>query len=733
MAPDASPPVEADEVIVTTTATSSPTNPFETATTAEDDANDDDRSVHSAASLALREDFIRLTTTPSVTDDQEEEEEEEDPANNNSNLKPSLAQASTTPKLLWILIPLLCLVAHALFVMGQTLPMWKLSLAAENISVWANATTSKSQWAYTALGLPYESHWELHHNQNRTVETFTYGFAVRELWQAKGMGGVAVPRLAAGLLVLASGIWPHGKLVLLQYAWWSQGRIAQAPAQRTRALGWLALLGKWSLADVLVVCVMVGVLNLEWSLDPPTMKEGIENHLQTLLRIAPLVWKDHDICTHILHFSTKDCGSKKLSYTEQVKCKACKSFVREAFDKPDFVQKHGKPVLEGVATNGGGQVRLSVVGLNGIYYFCAAVSLSILLSVVVEWYNHKYVAAHYRQAPPSHASRRRGQRDRHALSLHEESDEERANSTISDISEPLLGDTDDEDGGFQALEIMEDDQSVLSYVIHRTTSSPTYQCFQCDHLVPIGAVAFVYLAIYLPSMERHVGGAIPKLMRDILGVELDKTYSLQTLKETCGAAGGMDLFLQATFGLFIVVGPLLRAILVFIVAMSKSSGSNTQRIRSLLVSFSNFLAAFCAWEVFLIGLVMVGLIMPSATSTILDKPACRELSGDGTSCLQVDFLRVPSAFACLVTGFLLVGGLAIHVSMEDQNERFLLENSRFGRAAPSDDQYYVEVASGDADENAAETPDDEVVPDDPRRRGSNEDAAVATMIEEEAV
>ena len=729
------------------------TNPFELATTEsqqpeEDEDDDDDQSVHSAASLALRQDFIRLTTQ-SVTEEEDDDDDDEGAdLLNTSNLtggssprrgRPSLAGAPSTPKICWLFLPLFCLLAHALFAMGQTLPMWRLSLTAEDISVWANATSGTSQWAYKALDLPQHAHFGM--DQNTTVQTFTYGFAVRELWEAKGMPGTTVPRIAAAMLVLASGIWPHLKLILLQFTWWTSGQMAQAPQQRTRALSWLALLGKWSLADVLVVCVMVGVLNLEWIIEPTKMKAGIMDHMQTLLQIAQLIWKDHEICTKFLHFETSDCGASTLSVVEKLKCRGCKTFVHEAFDRPEWVQKHGKPVLKDIATSGGGAVRLSVVGMHGIYYFCAAVCLSVLLSVVVEWYNHRYMATlrqDYRRRHGPLSSRN------HSLSLLMDDEERPAvSSQVSDISEPLLGpgehdeDGDDDDMGFQAMEIMEDDQSVLSYVIQRTTASPAYKCFQCQHIVPMLAVAFVYLAIYLPSMERHVGGAIPKLMRDILGVELDKAYSLQTLKETCGAAGGWDLFLQATFGLFIVVGPLLRAVLVFVVAMSKSSGSNTQRIRSLFVSTSNFLAAFCAWEVFLVGLIMVGLIMPSATSTILSNKACRQLSDEGTSsCLQVHFFRVPSAFACLVTGFLLVGGLAIHVSLEDQHERMLLENheGRIAAAAPNnavnaDGQYYVEVASGGDDGN-----DEDGAAEDPRRRaGANEHGGVATMIEQENV
>jgi len=57
----------------------------------------------------------------------------------NSVLTSSLAFSKSTPCLMKILMPLLCIGCHALFYYGQTAPMWKLRTYAE-IDVWANAT-----------------------------------------------------------------------------------------------------------------------------------------------------------------------------------------------------------------------------------------------------------------------------------------------------------------------------------------------------------------------------------------------------------------------------------------------------------------------------------------------------------------------------------------------------------------------------------------------------------------
>ena len=65
----------------------------------------------------------------------------------------------------------------------------------------------------------------------------------------------------------------------------------------------------------------------------------------------------------------------------------------------------------------------------------------------------------------------------------------------------------------------------------------------------------------MDTMERLVYGAGPKLLHEILGVDWERGYSFQSLMWTTGAAGGWDYMLMGTFGLFCVVGPVVRAAL----------------------------------------------------------------------------------------------------------------------------------------------------------------------------
>ena len=292
---------------------------------------------------------------------------------------PSLARSGSVPILAKVLIPFLCVACQVIFYYGQTDPMWKLHVNAD-VNVWANATEYKTRRAFDVLGLNYENH--LGAEEEKDVQTFTYMFAIKELWTAKELPGTFLPRSAAVLLIIFSGLWPHIKLVLLNLTWF----LSTHKTRRTKTLAWLAALGKWSLADVLVVCVMVGVLNLDWVVDPAAIKNGLVDDLPSILQIVETLYTTEDVCNMALKM---DCAHEKR-VAKIAKCKACKGLVGEAFTHPNWAQSTGRTLLNGVSTNGGGKATLRVVGMQGIYYFCGAVILSIFLSLAVDIFDHPW-------------------------------------------------------------------------------------------------------------------------------------------------------------------------------------------------------------------------------------------------------------------------------------------------------------------------------------------------------
>lgn len=157
------------------------------------------------------------------------------------------------------------------------------------------------------------------------------------------------------------------------------------------------------------------------------------------------------------------------------------------------------------------------------------------------------------------------------------------------------------------------------------------------------------MAVDLDTMERRVFGAGPQLLQDILGIDWQRNYSLRTLMYTTGAHGGWDNMLMGTFGLFCVLGPVIRAVLLVLVALLDRCCLPVEAVANLV----NFIGAFCSWEVFSIAIVMVQMLMPSITNTIIQNKVCANLSNDG-SCLQVEFNIIPMTFWTIIVGGVLL-------------------------------------------------------------------------------
>lgn len=600
--------------------------------------------------------LLPSTTQQEIMVIEEEEEDDHDAMElrNNSTTMTSLAPvplfrwsptalafSNTTPWLARVLFPTLCIMTHILFYYGQTASMWKLRMVAD-IDVWANATDFTTKQTFNLIGLPYDNHLSYH--EDRDVQTFTYYYAIHHLWLAKGIPGKVLPRLAAVLLIIFSGFWPHCKLVWLQATWFFR----KQATGRTTTLQWLSTLGKWSLADVLVVCVMVGVLNLDWLVDPAAIKAGVIADLPQILQIVESQYDETGLCNKLLKVH---CQSAKKAAT-RAKCKACTSVVTEAYTRPDWAQSTGKSLLNGVNTSGGGLATLRVIGMSGIYVFCAAVIFSILLSLMVDIFDHR---------AKQELQRTRGTRsleeDVHSPMNEPQQQPRRSlgrSSSINDeqhMQEPLLNRPRRQTTPLE-LDFGQED---VSWSRRR----PSMALFSCQFFaIVIGALVLVMMAVDSDTMQRRVFGAGPQLLQDILGIDWQRNYSLRTLMYTTGAHGGWDYMLMGTFGLFCVLGPVIRAVLLVLVALLDRCRLPVEAVANLV----NFIGAFCSWEVFVIAIVMVQMLMPSITNTIIQNKVCANLSDDG-SCLQVEFNIMPMTFwTILVGGFLLIATSCVAVA-----------------------------------------------------------------------
>jgi len=600
-------------------------------TTANNDAEIVQESSNHNNNKEYRNDMMEMER-PLLTDDGNEEEEtppliiEELPpvVDDDEPKNTTLAFCPTTPRWATFLLPLAAIATHVLFAYGQLQPMWYLHQS-QHVDMWYNASSTASTVFYKAVGLPHDVH--ITHDDQSTIQTFTYSFAIHELWEAKGMpGSKLMPRVASVLLVIFSGIWPHLKLLLLQVTWWTM----RNPHRRTRMLHWLSCLGKWSLADILVVCVMVGVLHIDWIVDPDAIRVGVSQHLPFLLQLITSQFPPQELCTKLLKYNCH-----KPSTMHYVPCEACTT----AFSKTDWTGSAGQSILKGIHTSGGGMMQLRVIGMKGIYAFCAAVVISILLSLIVDVWDHK--ARNY---------------DLMQTVIDDENDlgEEGGATTRYRLLEGGDEEEDDDNNNENAalldshlnVEMGNDSSSRVDNDNERTI--PKIRWFSCFHgvLSLVVAVAVLY-SCFTVTFERRVVGAIPKLLHQVLAMEWTKNYSLYSLGATTGAAGGWDYLLQATFGLFIVFGPILRGFLCVL-------GHIVPGRLSTIQTFCDLIGAFCAWEVLVIAVVMIGLLMPSITGTILSDSRCSELDASG-QCFQVYYETLQPTFYFIIgTGFALV-------------------------------------------------------------------------------
>ena len=185
---------------------------------------------------------------------------------------------------------------------------------------------------------------------SKPVLQFSYAFSLRDLWampcgiEARECDRPRDGRAAALFLFLASFVWPHLKLVCLLFAF-------HAPlAARTRRTinHALAALGKWSFADVLVLSVMMGVLNLH-------VDHGLDGDVARPFAPALL------------------------------------SYLPSAVLSSDDLRAHV-------------DARLHISGMPGMYAFCVAVVASLLLGVLVEVLDARGAGASAAAATPAAAT-----------------------------------------------------------------------------------------------------------------------------------------------------------------------------------------------------------------------------------------------------------------------------------------------------------------------------------------
>lgn len=536
----------------------------------------------------------------------------ESPATLNADV--ALGWSPTTPVAIKWCIPLTAILISGLFYYGQSSNMWKLTCQ-YHVSISYVASSMETRLLLDALQLPLSN---TIHIKDTTwdIQYFTYSYWVKQLWLAQGMPHPFFARLASLGLVLCSGIWPHLKLLLLLLLVW----LVRCTRERTRYLHWLSVLGKWSLVDVFVVCVLVGVLHLQWQFVAETALQQLLLHWDSVLPILRVLYSTTDLCTMAMHF---DCHTPN-TVIHSLDCQACARAVNRFL-------AHPSPILNGLTLSGGGHGSMVVKGLHGIYAFCGAVVASILLGAIVDLYHLKQQSSLSAVVVDSTS----------VVAPHIDDD---SDNSLDDQEQPLLV-VDTRNDPRTGADRLYDEQ--------RLGGRPRFRIEVFDGVLwsffSLVVLALVLFASFTVTLERRVFGVLPNLLEDLLGVVWEEPYSFVHLGWTM--RGGWDYLLMGTFCSFMVLGPILRSVLCTIASCIQVGGPNA-RVQPLYTVI-DMVGAFCAWEVFAAAAAMVALVMPDMTATIIMDPRCQLIAQDSESnCLEVE-LDLNRFWKVIVSGILL--------------------------------------------------------------------------------
>ena len=158
-----------------------------------------------------------------------------------------------------------------------------------------------------------------------------------------------------------SFIWPHVKLFLLHLAFF----LPISPSARRNANYWLAFFGKWTLCDVLVMCALIGMFNIQAEMD--------------VLKLWDELKPDF---VHLCDGICAGNGSRPLGGAN------CTELCEEA-------EAALSTTLLNDATLPSSDLAFAVSmrGLTSMYLFCCAVVLSLSLGVAIEFLDDRQRAA----------------------------------------------------------------------------------------------------------------------------------------------------------------------------------------------------------------------------------------------------------------------------------------------------------------------------------------------------
>ena len=183
---------------------------------------------------------------------------------------------------------------------------------------------------------------------HKHIIDISYMKSIHELWTRNYPLGNYAGRPAAIGLTLFSFIWPHLKLILMHIYFYKK-----TSKKRQRNVNyWLTVFGKWSLTDVLVMCLIISIFNINIQLSILQLWEGISSVFNIMcIDICDIIAMPHFNCNNTCNMidmvlnntlTPSNLPSSNINVTLQMEC------------------------------------------LLAMYVFCAAVILSLITSIVID-------------------------------------------------------------------------------------------------------------------------------------------------------------------------------------------------------------------------------------------------------------------------------------------------------------------------------------------------------------
>jgi len=430
---------------------------------------------------------------------------------------------------------------------------------------------------------------------------------------------------------------PHVKLLLLHLFFYLPLRAAV----RRNGNYWLAFFGKWTLADVLVMCVLVGLLNLTASLDLPEAWRQLEPAFDgacatACAKLPPAddaaalsaAWGDATTPSAAVDEAQQPplwaaiaSGASLASPASPTAARNCSAWcggLAAALDRtltsPDELPSSSI------------EMHLRLEGLNAMYFFCVAVVLSLSTSVLVEYLDdrarHRHDAADGLQQPmlfldadadaDAHAH---VHAHAHAHSTHG-GEAASVQSAAAALSAALSAAAEAEAEAEAGAGAGEAKGRRLACV--RPREGALHVVLVVLQLAAVGA------AFSTPMFARRMQGSLCELLK-VHGFDFGGEYSLVQLGLLAGQAGGWDYLMATTFWVFVIVCPLLRGASLLVLLLWPLSHAAALRLHRA----SRYASYYFALEVLLLAVPLIHNAMGPMTANLLsiaNFPACKHLN-----------------------------------------------------------------------------------------------------------